>query len=516
MDLKKILIVFINYFITYIFFLIIVFYIANIVDLNRHWSSFYDQEVTLAYNALLFNSGILQEYNEHSGYFTILFLSIFLKIINIIDLLPTYKFSILNNNHNLDIDLQNIIYFTRIYSAICVSFFLFVTFIFINYFAKNKIFSILLSMLILLSVGTVVQVSQLRTELIAMVFLLLSLINLIFFFKLNNNYRTYNICFFFLFLFCSILNKSQTFFYLPCVLLLSYFSTSQIKLINFNTKDFYFLKKKEIKYIIIFIILFYIILKQFSSYNPFSRVVLNIIFLISNIILINLFFYICFKKSKIKIHENLLVINLIMISIFFLFKNILFIHPSTNEDAFKATFTNIMHVLTYVNDPSPEKYNNIFIIIKKIITNTIDIIRIKFSYINFYSWLILLNLLLNYFFRRELKNNNIIFNIVCIIIFFYISSINELRGSIQYSLFSDFFLILSYANFGSVLKKKELIIISILIIVGGLINKNNITDYINLINNNNSIELCKNSYFDDWHPRILKEDFNNFCKKYIT
>ena len=193
MDLKKNLNVFINYFITYIFFLIIVFYIANIVDLNRHWSSFYDQEVTLAYNALLFNSGILQEYNEHSGYFTILFLSIFLKIINIIDLLPTYKFSILNNNHNLDIDLQNIIYFTRIYSTICVSFFLFVTFILINYFAKNKIFSILLSILVLLSVGTIVQISQLRTELIAMIFLLLSLINLIFFFKLNNNYRTYNI-----------------------------------------------------------------------------------------------------------------------------------------------------------------------------------------------------------------------------------------------------------------------------------------------------------------------------------
>ena len=25
-----------------------------------------------------------------------------------------------------------------------------------------------------------------------------------------------------------------------------------------------------------------------------------------------------------------------------------------------------------------------------------------------------------------------------------------------------------------------------------------------------------NGYFDDWHKRILKEDFNNFCKKYRT
>ena len=140
MDSNKKLLRIINYFGIYIFFFIITFYLANKINFNRHWTSFYDQEVTLAYNALLFNSGLLQEYTDHSGFFTILFLSIFLKILNIANLLSTYKFSIFNNNHNIDLDFQNIIFFTRVFSTICVSLFLSISFFFINYFFKNKIF----------------------------------------------------------------------------------------------------------------------------------------------------------------------------------------------------------------------------------------------------------------------------------------------------------------------------------------------------------------------------------------
>ena len=113
---------YVNYFLIYIFFFIFFLSIANYIDLNRHWSSVYDQELTLTYNALLFNSGLLQEYVDHSAYFSILFLSIFLKICNIFGLLKIYKFNLLDLN-NLDESLQSIIFFTRIYSVICLAFF---------------------------------------------------------------------------------------------------------------------------------------------------------------------------------------------------------------------------------------------------------------------------------------------------------------------------------------------------------------------------------------------------------
>ena len=68
--------------IAYFFFIFIFFFIISIYFfqdyLNSHWTTSYDQETALAYNALLFNSGIEQEMTDHSAYFTILFTSFFL------------------------------------------------------------------------------------------------------------------------------------------------------------------------------------------------------------------------------------------------------------------------------------------------------------------------------------------------------------------------------------------------------------------------------------------------------
>ena len=507
-----------NYAAIYLFFLFIVFYYANNINLERHWSSFTDQEVTLAYNALLFNSGALQEYNDHPGYFTIFFLSIFLKFINGIGYLSTYNFSILDSNHNLDADLQNIIYYTRIFSSICVSFFLLSVFFLIDLFAKNKFFSLLLCVVVVFSIGTVVAMSQLRTELFAMMFFLLSLLNLCLFFKATHKYKIYNLILFFIFLFCSILNKSQTFFYLPCILLLSYFSYPEINISNLNLNKNSFLKRSEIKYFLFFIIFYYIFYKNFNFEQPKSKLILNIIFLTLNVFLINIFFYICLKKNNFKIYENLMIINLIMIVVFFLFKNILFLHPSTNEESFKTSFTNIMNIAVYIKNLSPDRNTDIYAAMQKILFfNLPDILRNligKITSINYYSYLIALNILLNYFFRKYLKKNNIIFNISCIFVFFYISTINEFRTAIQYSIYSDFFLALSFANFGNSIKGNKIILVGALILLATFLNRNDIINYTNSIKMNNINSLCADTYFNDWHKKISKKDFDGFCKKY--
>ena len=65
-------------------FLITIFYLSSYIGLDRHWTSVYDQELILKYNALLFNNGIFIEYLDHPGYFTILFLSLFFKFLSFI------------------------------------------------------------------------------------------------------------------------------------------------------------------------------------------------------------------------------------------------------------------------------------------------------------------------------------------------------------------------------------------------------------------------------------------------
>ena len=180
-----------NYLLVFIFFFIFYFSIANYIGLNRHWSSVYDQEFTLTYNALLFNSGLLQEYVDHSAYFTILFLSIFLKICNIIGLLKIYKFNLLDLN-NLNESLQSVIFFTRIYSVICVTIFSLTINIIFNKISGEKKFSFFLTLSLGLFSGTIFHTTQLRSDLIAEIFFLLGFLNLKLFFD-NKDYKIINL-----------------------------------------------------------------------------------------------------------------------------------------------------------------------------------------------------------------------------------------------------------------------------------------------------------------------------------
>ena len=173
--------------IIFIFFFSSILYLSsNFFPLDRHWSSFYDHELTLTYNALLFNSAELHEYVDHSGYFTILFLSIFLKILNFFGYLAIYKITLFNESNNLNVDLQNIIYFTRIYTIFCTSFLCLVIYWVFEFFSKNRIFSLLLTVLFFLSIGTIEHSIKLRTELLTMIFFTLSFLSIIVFLSFND------------------------------------------------------------------------------------------------------------------------------------------------------------------------------------------------------------------------------------------------------------------------------------------------------------------------------------------
>jgi hypothetical protein len=497
-----------NYLLVFIFFFIFYFSVANYIGLNRHWSSVYDQEFTLTYNALLFNSGLLQEYVDHSAYFTILFLSIFLKICNIIGLLKIYKFNLLDLN-NLNESLQSVIFFTRIYSVICVTIFSLTTNIIFNKISGEKKFSFFLTLSLGLFSGTIFHTTQLRSDLIAEIFFLLGFLNLKLFFD-NKDYKIINLILFYLFIYCSILNKSQTFFYLPGILLLIYFISSKVT--NFSIVNFLFLKKKETKYILIFFVISYLFIKYLSEYQ---RSILSIIFLIFNIFLINYFFYLIFKKNKNEIKNNLIVINFTLIIVFIFFKNFLFIHPSTNEFSFFNTFTGILLSKKYIDLAEVNNVIFFYSLITKYLISLYLTIKIIFFPINTYSILIILNILLLYIYKKDLKKNIQYFNIACILFFIYIFSLNNLRGQFSYRIFSDFFLILPLCNFYKLFKFKNLFSILIFLSIFFFeFQKNNQLLEDSKKNINNLKTLCNpnEGYFYDWHKKIPKDSFSNICK----
>ena len=501
--------------IIFIFFFSLILYLSNnFFPLDRHWSSFYDHELTLTYNALLFNSAELHEYVDHSGYFTILFLSIFLKILNFFGYLAIYKITLLNESNNLNVDLQNIIYFTRIYTMICTSFLCLVIYWIFEFFSKNRFFSFLLTFLLFLSIGTFEHFIQLRTELLTMIFFILSFLSIVVFLTEKKNFELKYLFLFFIFLFSAILNKTQIFFYLFAILLVASFIKVE-KTKYFNFENYKFLENKNFTYYLLGIVILYLILKLITKGSSIS----GISFIFVNILMINTFFYLVLKKIDLDIKKNLKFINLVILACFVVFKAILFIHPSTNEMAFNNTFTNVIDNTFKYTITSTEGNSGIISILIDFIIRFIDHLIFLFRNINYYSFLIIGSLLLNFTLKKNTKI--IYFNLSCIFSFLIISYISSLRGPVgsiifagfpYYNIFSDFFLILSFVNYSKHLKNRVYLVILPIIIIAGLLNYHIIYKYrIGSISHNRIEEICDNSYFYDWHKKIPANRFKSFC-----
>jgi hypothetical protein len=501
----------INNILIYFIFLLIVLLFANYIGLNRHWSSVFDQELTLTYNALVFNNGLPHEYLAHPGYFTILFLSIYLKILNFFNFLEVHKLSEINID-NFNQSFQKLIFFTRIYSAICISIFCWCVFNLFNNFNKNKIYSFLLTLIIFSFPGVIFHVTELRTELLAMTYLILTMLCLKRFFDTSSFFYLIS---FFLFVYCALLNKMQIFFFIPFIFFIFYFEKKKIH--DFNFSDFLFLKKIETKIILYFIILFYLILNNLPL-HPFPLLSITVVFF--NILLVNLFFYLIFEKKN-SITNNLITVNLLIILVFVTLKAFLHIHPSTQEVMF-VNLTRIMDLKQYLPLDQYEKGQAdsqlIFKIFGDFFILTYEFIKKNILIINVYSFLIILNIILNIFLRKHLTKSELLFNISCIISFILICIINTFRYYFDladhYLIFSDFFLVFSFCNFGKFIKAKYLACLFVILIPLNY-SKNHSLIIAKKNTSNQIIVLCKNSYFFDWHKKINPEFFNNFCKQNI-
>ena len=210
------------------------------------------------------------------------------------------------------------------------------------------------------------------------------------------------------------MNKSQVFLYLPGILFLAKANTKNLW--KLNLENFRFIKNKNLKFVIICTIFFYLILKFYSS--P-QQNILSPIFIIMVFSFINIFFYYYLKKYELNIEENLTIINICIILSYLFFKNILFIHPSTNEMAFINSFTNLIGNSKYISGNF----------------NFVNYIQLN----SYQAILVIFSLIINFIFKNKLSKDQIIFNLNCILVFLFISLIHLMRPNLYYFIFSDFF-----------------------------------------------------------------------------
>ncbi|MDA7806213.1 hypothetical protein N8963_02880 [Candidatus Pelagibacter sp.] len=423
----------------YIIFLLffyssISFYYA-LEHINSHWTAVYDDELTLVYNALLYNSGIEQEYTDHSGYFTILSTSIYLKILNFFGIIEIYKFSQI---HEFDLDqiFKNSIYHMRVFSIFVSAVYLISATYLFNILFKNKLFSFLLGVILFCLYGNLTLLSGVRTEQFSALFLMMSLIGLFNFFEKN---RLIFLIMFLFFLFCSILNKSQVIFHLPIILLYSFYINKKSVSFDINL-EIIPKKNKILLYIYIFLFTF-LTLKSLIFLRDFK----TWIFLITILFILNFFFLKLSNKKK--LIDNLLIFNSSIIFSYVIFNLVIFLHPSASLNSLEDTiFAVVSGTVVYRPEIADVTFVEFVIGVMKIIPQNFILLFDKFFLsINTYS-IILISLIIIFIINfKNYQSNDKKMITLLLISFFGIYSINLIRGDASYyNIFTDYILIIFF------------------------------------------------------------------------
>ncbi len=272
--------------ISYCLTLIFGFYIFLFVQ-NPKESFFvnYDQEFWHTYNAILIYSGIEQEIYNDPGHISYLLFAIYLKIVNLFNLIEVPTIFELNQTPQISEKIQNLVFHSRIFGFFVN---IILTFVIIKLFKKFKTnYLILFTIILLTSNGFLTHVSQYRVEsmtLLLMIVALLILISLI-----EKNDKIYLKLFFFnFFIILSIINKVQIIFYIPFYLLiLLHYNSFNFNLIN--NYNFLINNKKEsfLFFLSTLMIIFFIVLRSEQIHSIIYLTTIYLIFLLSFLCIIN-------------------------------------------------------------------------------------------------------------------------------------------------------------------------------------------------------------------------------------
>jgi hypothetical protein len=433
-----------NYKNIFLNFILIILPLIYFLYLNplRNWIENYDEELWVSYNALLYLSNLPQEKFDAPHFLQFFLLSLFYKLLNFFDILNIRNIDDLNKGY-LNLNLQKIVFFTRIYGLILgISFILLIKYFINKFFLKNDNYSFCLTFSLLLSGGYLLHIQQHRVEIITLISFIIAVIALINFIQ---NQEKKNLFFFTFFFILSIMTKVQIMFYAPLFFSLIFFLKKKI---YYN--DYKHFKFDYIKFIFLLVIMLIAVILRSEQLH-------SIIFLILYLTLINIIFYIfIFNKFTKKIIATY-HLNLFFFLSFIIIALIVLLIPSADKELFYPFFR-ISKIRGYLVGEL-KGCCDLIVWLKFFLIYFFQNIKSVFNnllLINFINFIFFEIIVLLAIFRKYLTRKIIVSSIIILLAFLSLKLIEGFRGmSDYYEVYYGWFLLLAMALVLNRLKKNS-------------------------------------------------------------
>ena len=142
--------------------------------LDKPYTSYFDQDIIIIYNALLLNDNLEQAYFDHTGYILILVSSWFIEVLAAIGILPYTGLRALQESSNFHNDLQTFIVPFRLLAASLTAMTLLFSYKIIHIFSGSKYLALIFTLILCFSEGIAYQTLVIRTESLSFLLFLIS------------------------------------------------------------------------------------------------------------------------------------------------------------------------------------------------------------------------------------------------------------------------------------------------------------------------------------------------------
>ena len=498
-----------------------------IVSDLKHWSTYNRDDIAFVYNSLLYLEGHEIHHTDHPSVFTFLIFPFFYKIAFYLGYIDFYNLTGFLKSDDINISLSKLFYISRLVIQIFSIGLIITVYKIVNYFSSNKMDSLFITSLFIISTGFVSASNRIESGLISIFFIFLALY---FFLKFLTKENKISIIYFslsILFIFSGMMQKKVVYFIVPFLFLASVMIAKKkeviylkYKILNYKSVYKFFL---AFLYFIVFVFFY---LKTIDNNSINNSRDLDFIFLLINFIIFNLLFIFYIRKFQNRYYENLLTYNLLIIAIYFLYQFFLVYVFSVSNEVWTITFTNFFNHINAFTSLEEVKgsssFSSVNIYVLKFIENLNSVIHKYFLSLNYQSILIWINISLfliflkKNFFKKKISFIILLFGfLICqsIILFRYEQN--------TYYLNTECFLLFSLSIVIYNIKNK-LIYLSFCTILFTVLFYSNIKT-LNKIKNENSYSYCfvfkdfnsTNNFYEVFTNKIPIEIRKNFCNDII-
>ena len=169
-----------------IFILIFVFLFGFSINqfYNQHWTSILDQDPIIIYNSLLISSGLDQEYRDHPGYTTFLILGGLFKFLSFF--FESFRIEEIMSSEKIDQNFQKLFYISRLLNTFYIFICSLILFKILKELKVKFWISIFCSILFIIHLSTFELLYLIRSEIVSILFYLLSIYSFLKFIHCNN------------------------------------------------------------------------------------------------------------------------------------------------------------------------------------------------------------------------------------------------------------------------------------------------------------------------------------------